>query len=37
MGWGSLTSDADRTGLVEDTYVIPIHDWFLSEGGKTSM
>ena len=36
-GWGSLTSDADRTGLVEDTYVIPIHDWFLSEGGKTSM
>jgi len=35
--WGSLTAGADRTRLVKPRYVIPIHDWFLSEGGRTFM
>jgi len=35
--WGSLTSGADRARLVKPRYVIPIHDWFLSEGGRTFM
>ena len=35
--WGSLTSGADRARLVKPKYAIPIHDWFLSEGGKTFM
>ena len=35
--WGSLTIGADRTRLVRPKYVIPIHDWFLSEGGRTVM
>jgi L-ascorbate metabolism protein UlaG (beta-lactamase superfamily) len=35
--WGSLTVGADRARLVKPKYVIPIHDWFLSEPGKTFM
>jgi len=35
--WGSLVEGVDRTKLVKPTYVIPIHDWFLSEGGKDFM
>lgn len=35
--WGSLTSGTDRARLVKPRYVIPIHDWFLSEGGRTVM
>ena len=35
--WGSLTNGADRTRLVRPRYVIPIHDWFLSESGRTFM
>ena len=35
--WGSLVDGVDRTKVVEPTYVIPIHDWFLSEGGKDFM
>ena len=35
--WGSLTNGADRARLVRPRYVIPIHDWFLSEGGRTFM
>lgn len=35
--WGSLTNGADRARLVRPAYVIPIHDWFLSEGGRTFM
>jgi L-ascorbate metabolism protein UlaG (beta-lactamase superfamily) len=35
--WGSLTNGADRTRLVRPKYVIPIHDWFLSDGGRTVM
>jgi L-ascorbate metabolism protein UlaG (beta-lactamase superfamily) len=35
--WGSLTNGADRARLVRPRYVIPIHDWFLSEGGCTFM
>jgi L-ascorbate metabolism protein UlaG (beta-lactamase superfamily) len=32
--WGSVTSGADRTRLVRPRYVIPIHDWFVSEPGR---
>ena len=35
--WGSLTNGADRTRLVRPKHVIPIHDWFLSDGGRTVM
>lgn len=35
--WGSLVAGVDRTRLVNPQYVIPIHDWFLSEGGKDFM
>lgn len=35
--WGSLVGGVDRTKLVKPMYVIPIHDWFLSEGGKDFM
>lgn len=35
--WGSLTAGADRARLVRPRHVIPIHDWFLSEGGRTFM
>ncbi len=32
--WGSLTGACDRVRLVHPKIVIPIHDWFLGEGGK---
>jgi len=32
--WGSVTNGADRARLVRPRYVIPIHDWFLSEPGR---
>ena len=32
--WGSLVAGVDRTRLVGPRYVIPIHDWFLSAGGR---
>ena len=35
--WGSLTNGADRARLVRPRYVVPIHDWFLSEPGRTFM
>lgn len=35
--WGSLVDGVDRTRLVGPKYVIPIHDWMLSEGGKDFM
>ncbi len=35
--WGSLVDGVDRTKAVGPTYVIPVHDWFLSEGGKDFM
>ena len=35
--WGSLVAGVDRTRLVQPRYVIPIHDWFLSEDGKAFM
>ena len=35
--WGSLTNGTDRARLVRPRYVVPIHDWFLSEGGRTFM
>ena len=35
--WGSLTNGADRVRLVRPQYVIPIHDWFLSEPGRDFM
>jgi L-ascorbate metabolism protein UlaG (beta-lactamase superfamily) len=35
--WGSLTNGVDRSRLVRPRYVIPIHDWFLSEAGRTFM
>ncbi len=35
--WGSLVSGVDRTRLVGPRYVIPIHDWFLSDGGRDFM
>ena len=33
--WGSLTGGADRVRLVKPKYVIPIHDWFLAEAGRS--
>jgi len=35
--WGSLVAGVDRTRLVGPRYVVPIHDWFLSEPGKAFM
>ncbi|MEN8041032.1 MAG: MBL fold metallo-hydrolase [Actinomycetota bacterium] len=35
--WGSLVGGVDRTRLVKPRYVIPIHDWFLSGGGRKVM
>ncbi len=35
--WGSVTNGADRARLVRPRYVIPIHDWFLSEPGRAFM
>jgi L-ascorbate metabolism protein UlaG (beta-lactamase superfamily) len=35
--WGSLTVATDRVRLVRPKYVIPIHDWFLSDEGATFM
>jgi L-ascorbate metabolism protein UlaG (beta-lactamase superfamily) len=35
--WGSLVGGVDRTRLVGPQYVIPIHDWFISEGGRDFM
>ncbi len=35
--WGSLVSGVDRVRLVKPRYVIPIHDWFLSQGGRELM
>lgn len=32
--WGSVTQGADRTRLTRPRYVIPIHDWFVSEPGR---
>ena len=32
--WGSMVAGVDRARLVRPRYVVPIHDWFLSEGGK---
>ena len=32
--WGSVTGGADRTRLVRPRYVIPIHDWFVSDPGR---
>jgi len=33
--WGSVTNGVDRSRLVKPKVVVPIHDWFLSEGGKS--
>ena len=35
--WGSLVAGVDRTRLVGPRYVIPIHDWFLSEQGAAGL
>ncbi len=35
--WGSLVAGVDRTRLVGPSYVIPIHDWFLTESGRKFM
>lgn len=35
--WGSLVAGVDRTRLVNPKYVIPIHDWFISESGRDFM
>lgn len=35
--WGSLTNGVDRARLVKPAYVVPIHDWFLSDGGRALM
>lgn len=35
--WGSLVAGVDRTRLVQPTYVIPIHDAFLSDAGRDFM
>jgi len=35
--WGSLTNGADRARLVKPKYVVPIHDWFLSNPGRAFM
>lgn len=35
--WGSLVGGVDRTRLVGPKYVVPIHDYFLSDGGREFM
>lgn len=35
--WGSLVGGVDRARLVKATYVIPVHDWPLSAGGRQYM
>lgn len=35
--WGSLTAATDRVRLVRPMYVIPVHDWFLSDEGRELM
>ncbi len=35
--WGSLTSAVDRVRLARPSYVIPIHDWFVSNDGASFM
>ena len=35
--WGSTVGGVDRARLVGPTYVIPIHDWFLSEQGAAGL
>ena len=35
--WGSLVAGVDRTRLVSPRFVIPIHDWALTAGGKDFM
>ncbi len=35
--WGSLVAGVDRTRLVNPTYVIPIHDFALSDDGRSFM
>ena len=35
--WGSLVAGVDRTRLVKPSYVIPIHDFALSAGGRSFM
>lgn len=35
--WGSLTAATDRVRLVRPIYVIPVHDWFLSDEGREFM
>lgn len=35
--WGSLTAATDRVRLVGPKYVIPVHDWFLTDEGREVM
>lgn len=35
--WGSLVAGVDRTRLLKPTYVVPIHDFPLSAGGRSFM
>jgi hypothetical protein len=35
--WGSLVAGVDRTRLVGPQYVIPIHDYALSDAGRDFM
>jgi len=35
--WGSLVGGVDRVRLVQPKYVIPIHDWFLSDEGAVAI
>ncbi|MCL1588297.1 MAG: MBL fold metallo-hydrolase, partial [Actinomycetia bacterium] len=35
--WGSLVDGVDRTRLVNPRFVIPIHDWAISPGGRDFM
>jgi L-ascorbate metabolism protein UlaG (beta-lactamase superfamily) len=35
--WGSLVGGVDRARLVHPRFVVPIHDWPLSEGGRSFM
>jgi len=35
--WGSLVGGVDRTRLVNPRFVIPIHDWAISSGGRDFM
>jgi len=35
--WGSLTAATDRVRLVGPKYVIPVHDWFLTNEGREVM